>query len=197
MLGPDNNDGELQPFSHADEERALARHLGVHRFVDGWLETYAKGVERRVREAHKSTMSNLLNTDARYGVGTTEYMRSVGGYAITLECGQHNDPRAPEVAYHAILNSLSFLNMIDKPAPAAVTNIEALHLCEVIDKIDDNDKFSREWASFDKLRAGDLIGTRHDGTPITAAYDGHIVFPNPNAVTGQEWFYLAKAERQN
>lgn len=35
-------------------------------------------------------------------VGTTEYMRSTGGYALTLECGQHDDPQAPEVAYCAI-----------------------------------------------------------------------------------------------
>jgi predicted deacylase len=192
MVGPENNQGELQPFSHAAEEKALARHLGVRRFVDGWLETYAKGVARRVREAHKSTMANLLNTDTRYGVGTTEYMRSVGGYALTLECGQHNDPRAPEVAYRAILNTLSLLKIIDMPVPAPVPDIETLHLCEVIDKIDDNDTFSKEWFSFDPLHAGDLIGTRHDGTRITADYDGFIVFPNPNAVTGQEWFYLAK-----
>lgn len=193
MVGPDNNQGELEPFSHAAEEKTLARHLGVHRFVDGWLDTYAKGVARRVRDAHKSTMSNLLNTDARYGVGTTEYMRSVGGYGLTLECGQHNDPNAPEVGYRAILNTLALLKIIDAPIPAPITNGESLHLCEVIDKTDDNDKFSREWASFDRLNAGDVIGTRHDGTQITTAYDGFIVFPNPNAVTGQEWFYLAKA----
>jgi hypothetical protein len=34
----------------------------------------------------------------RYGVGTTEYMRSAGGYALTLECGHHADPAAPDVA---------------------------------------------------------------------------------------------------
>ncbi|MGZ3158415.1 MAG: succinylglutamate desuccinylase [Burkholderiaceae bacterium] len=193
MVGPDNNQGELEPFSHAVEEKALARHLGVTRFVDGWLDTYAKGVARRVRDGHHSTLSNVLNTDARYGVGTTEYMRTVGGYGLTLECGQHNDPAAPEVGYRAILNTLSFLKMIDAPPPKPISNGESLHLCDVIDKIDDNDKFCREWASYDRLQAGDLIGTRHDGTPITATYDGFIVFPNPNAVTGQEWFYLAKA----
>ncbi|HEY8100920.1 MAG TPA: succinylglutamate desuccinylase/aspartoacylase family protein [Burkholderiaceae bacterium] len=193
MVGPDNNQGALEPFAHATEEKALARHLGVRRFVDGWLDTYAKGVARRVRDAHKSTMSNLLNTDARYGVGTTEYMRSVGGYGLTLECGQHNDPNAPEVGYRAILNTLSFLKMIDAPIPTPISNGESLHLCDVIDKIDDNDRFSREWASYDRLSAGDVIGTRHGGASITASYDGFIVFPNPNAVTGQEWFYLAKA----
>ncbi|MDP1925649.1 MAG: succinylglutamate desuccinylase, partial [Thiobacillus sp.] len=32
----------------------------------------------------------------------------------------------------------------------------------------------------------------HDGTPVRADNDGYIVFPNPNAQPGQEWFYLAK-----
>jgi hypothetical protein len=135
----------------------------------------------------------LLNTDARYGVGTTEYMRTVGGYSLTLECGQHNDPRAPEVAYRAILNTLAFLKLTDHPTPAMVDKIESLHLCEVIDKMHANDVLSREWASFDPLRAGEVIGVRSDGTKIIATSDGFIVFPNPNAVVGQEWFYLAEA----
>ncbi len=44
MVGPRNNDGPLQPFQHEDKERALARRLGVRRFVDGWLQTSGAGV---------------------------------------------------------------------------------------------------------------------------------------------------------
>jgi succinylglutamate desuccinylase len=50
----------------------------------------------------------------------------------------------------------------------------------------------RGWSSFDRLRAGEVIGTRHDGRPVLADSDGYIVFPNPNALPGQEWFYLAR-----
>src|SRR5205814_4452389 len=105
MLGPLDNEGDLQPFGHSHAERAMARHLGVKRFVDGWLETYANGVARRVKEGTGSE----LNRSPIYGVGTTEYMRSVGGYAVTLECGQHEDPSSAEVAYRAIHNVLPFL----------------------------------------------------------------------------------------
>jgi len=28
---------------------------------------------------------------------------------------------------------------------------------------------------------------------VTADCDGYIVFPNPNAQPGQEWFYLARS----
>jgi len=51
---------------------------------------------------------------------------------------------------------------------------------------------ARDWASFDHVRAGEVIGMRHDGAPVLADRDGYIVFPNPNALPGQEWFYLAR-----
>ncbi len=191
MLGPDNNSGTLEPFARAEEEQALARRLGVRRFVDGWLDTYARGVARRACDA-AGQGAPALNLDPRYGVGTTEYMRSVGGYALTLECGRHDDPRAPDVAYRAILNTLSFLGLSNGPAVPALSEIEALRICEVIDKQHRDDRFARDWASFDRLQAGDAIGTRHDGTPLLAERDGFILFPNPKAEAGQEWFYLAQ-----
>ena len=193
-LGPENNTGTLEPFSQAALEESLARRLGVSRFMDGWLDTYARGVARRVKATGAtSERVALLNTDPRYGVGTTEYMRTVGGCSITLECGQHADPAAPEVAYRAILNALAFLGLADLPKPAPAAVMDALRLFEVIDKADKEDAFAREWSSFDRLNKGDLIGTRKDGSKVLAEEDGYIVFPNPAAMAGQEWFYLAKA----
>ena len=193
MLGPENNSGSLQPFKHFEKERALAKRLGVHRFVDGWLSTYAKGVERRVRAAASGCIrGGTINTDPRYGVGTTEYMRSVGGYAITLECGAHDDPSSPEVGYRAILNALAFLGITASPLPPPVEKYEALRMVEVYDKNNVGDTFSRAWASFDPLRNGDLIGTRQDGTQLFAQDDGCILFPDAKAEAGNEWFYLTK-----
>ena len=193
MLGPENNTGKLQPFKHFEKERALAKRLGVHRFVDGWLNTYAKGVERRVsQKGVTADRANQLNTDPRYGVGTTEYMRAAGGYAITLECGAHDDPSSPEVGYRAILNTLAFLGITSSPTPAPVEKYEALRMVEVFDKNEVGDTFSRAWASFDPLREGDLIAKRQDGTRLLAEDDGCILFPDANAEPGHEWFYLTK-----
>ena len=193
MLGPADNDGALEPFAHHAEERALAMRLGVRRFVDGWLTTYATGVERRIAKMRASgRQPNRLTADRRYGVGTTEYMRSVGGYAITLECGQHEDPAAPDVGYRAILNTLAHLGLSDAPPPPAVTDIESLSLFDVIDRAHPDDAFSREWSSFNRLARGDLVGTRHDGTPVAAQMDGYIMFPDAKAEVGNEWFYLAR-----
>jgi predicted deacylase len=191
MVGPQDNDGALQPFRHAQKERALALRLGVRRFVDGWLATYGQGVQRRMRLGDGAQLETVL----RYGVGTTEYMRSTGGYALTLECGQHADPAAPDVAYRAIVNTLAFLKLIDapEPAPVAPEQMEALSMVAVHDKTDAGDRFSRGWTSFDTVARGDQIGVRADGTPVTAELDGRILFPDANASAHHEWFYLTRA----
>ena len=192
MLGPQNNAGTLEPFTRAAEEEALVRCLGPKRIVEGWLSAFAMGVQERLARTQPNERAQLLSTDPLYGVGTTEYMRTQGGYSITLECGQHNDPQAPEVAYRAIRNTLAHLGLVDGPAPALNTDVELLRLTQVVDRLHANDAFSREWSSFDAVAAGSCIAVRHDGTPVVAQEDGYIVFPNPRAPAGNEWFYLAQ-----
>jgi uncharacterized protein len=187
-FGPLDNEGPLEPFRHSAKERAFARSLGVTRFVEGWLSTYARGVERRANAGY----GGPLNSDPKYGVGTTEYMRSVGGYAVTLECGQHDDPRSVDVAHRAIHNALAHLGMSGAATPPSAQDYELLRLREVIDRLHPGDRFAREWSSFDPVRAGDIVGHRHDGTAVTADRDGWIVFPDRNAQPGNEWFYLAE-----
>lgn len=193
MLGPRDNSGSLEPFRHAAAETQLAAHLGVSRVVEGWLDTYALGVRRR-RE--KKPDANPLLLDAAYGVGTTEYMRSRGGYGVTLECGQHDDPQAPEVAYRAIHQTLALLNLIDAKPETPAQTFEVLRLEDVIDLEDSSDAFVREWQSFDPVKAGDLIGHRHDGSEVRVEHDGFIVFPNPRALPGNEWFYFARLSQR-
>jgi uncharacterized protein len=189
-VGPENNEGALQPFKFADQEFALVKRLGVDRVVDGWLPTYAAGVERR--RANRPAELDATELDPQYGVGTTEYMRTVGGWAITLECGQHSDPEAPNVGYAAIRNAMAHLGIVNEPPPAP-RSMEGLTLYEVIDKVHVDDAFSRPWQSFDALKKDEIIGIRLSGEKVRAPDDGWIVFPNANAASGNEWFYLAKA----
>ena len=192
MIGPANNIGALEPFTHAHQEQSLALRLGPRRIVEGWLSTYATGVQDRMARTPPTDRTGLLSTDPSYGVGTTEYMRSQGGYAVTLECGQHAAPAAPDVAYCAIRNTLAHLGLVEDADPAPCNDVEFLRLSQVIDRHHDDDKFVQVWSSFDPVQAGQRIGTRHDGTPVLASADGYIVFPNGNATKGNEWFYLAQ-----
>lgn len=189
MLGPRNNSGTLEPFAQAELEERMVTHLGPARVVEGWLDTYARGVQRR----RDRGVTAPLQTDWAYGVGTTEFMRAQGGCSVTLECGQHVDPDAPAVAYRAITQTLALLGMTDSVAlqpPAG--QYQVLQLVDVTDRFDVGDRFVRDWRSFDEVAAGELIGVRHDGTPVKAEEDGFVVFPNTGALVGNEWFYFAK-----
>ncbi len=192
FLGPPDNAGPVEPFAHAAAEEALALRLGVGRAVDGWLTTYAAGIERR-RALAAALPDAELDLDPAYGIGTTEYMRSLGGWALTLECGRHDDPEAPEVAYRAIVRTLAHLGLSDAPDPAPAEAMQTLRLSEVVDKMNAGDAFAKAWRSFDRVAAGERIGTRADGSAVVAPFAGFIVFPNAAAEAGQEWFYIARA----
>lgn len=194
MIGPQNNSGALEPFNKAAEEMQLARCTGAPRIVEGWLDTYARGVQRRASAPPSagSMRAQTLVANPNYGVGTTEYMRSRGGYGVTLECGQHDDPQAVQVARHAILQTLALLGMVSQPLETSTAEREILRLVDVTDREHAGDSFTREWRSFDAVKAGEVIGTRYSGAEVKAPHDGFVVFPNPRAEPGQEWFYMAK-----
>ncbi len=189
LRGPPDNDGTLEPFAHAVAEGRLAECLGPTRIVEGWMTVYAEGAARRRACGMKD------DADASYGIGTTEYMRSQGGYAVTLECGQHEDPAAPQVAYHAIRRAVALLGLAEwpdfEPLPRGGA-FERLRLATVVDREHANDRLVRPWASFDALRAGEPVAERADGTFWRAPRDGRVVFPDPSARPGHEWFYFAE-----
>jgi len=212
LVGPTDNDGPLEPFAHAMHEESLARRLGVDRVVHGWLRTYADGVARRRAHAQSLTLARAqaagrttasssagangdaasLDLDWRFGIGTTEYMRQCGGWALTLECGAHEDPRAPAVAASAIRRTLAHLGLVDAPPPAPAPRIEGLRLVEAVDRWHRADRWTRDWRPFDPVAAGEVIAVRRDGSALRAAHAGRIVFPNPYATIGEEWYYLAE-----
>jgi len=188
MIGPRDNTGPLEPFERAFEEGQLALHLGTSCVVEGWLDIYADGITQRGQPLTEEALA--------FGWGTNEFMRSQGGYGVTLECGQHHDPAAPDVAYRAIHAALRLLGMtagspMPHQPPTGVAAPQLLRLRSVTDRLHIEDHFAREWATFDPLRTGELIGTRHDGTPVRAEGEGFIVFPNAEASPATEWFYFA------
>jgi len=193
LRGPADNGGALEPFGRAADEARLAAHVGVRRIVDGWMEVYAAGVARR---RTLRLTPEAVNEDPAYGVGTTEYMRTVGGYAVTLECGQHEDPAAPEAARHAIRQTLALLEIAALPLAPPRGPFECLTLATVVDRHAAADRFVKDWTSFDRLSAGELIAVRADGVEVRAPEAGYIVFPDHAALPGHEWFYLTRPSRR-
>ena len=179
MVGPSNNTGPREPFARAAEELALARALGVPQVVEGWLEVYDRAARAR---------GEPLDDE---GIGTNEYMRSQGGYAVTLESGLHDDPDAVDVAERALHGALAHLGLAEVSAPARFGG-PATRLKEVVLRADPGDRLARDWHSFDPVAAGEVIAVRADGTPLVAPKAGCVLFPLPGAEVGQEWFYLAE-----
>jgi predicted deacylase len=186
FFGPDDNDDDLEPFRRSPEESRLARAVGPRRLVYGWLPAYARGAQRRP------------GGRIAYGIGTTEYMRSQGGYAVTVECGQHADPAAPAVARAAIDNAIALLGLESSGPvfPAPSFDHELIEMSEVFDRQSAEDRFARTWRSFDPVEAGEPIAYRAAGEAIVAPEDGYVVFPSPKAVPGREWFYFARPGRR-
>ena len=181
MVGPRNNSGAREPFARAAEEMALARALGAQQVVEGWLEVYDRAAGLR----------GELPDDE--GIGTNEYMRSQGGYAVTIECGQHEDPEAIDAATRAIHGALAHLELAHVLAPPRYAG-PAARLKDVVLRESPADRLAQDWHSFDAVQAGDVIAHRADGTPVAAPYDGCVLFPHPEAEVGQELFYLAEPD---
>ena len=181
MVGPRDNPGPREPFARAGEEMALARALGAQQVVEGWLDVYDRAARARGSEPDDD------------GIGTNEYMRSQGGYAVTLECGQHDDPDAIDVAEHALHGALAHLGLAQVDAPARFAGAP-VRLHDVWLRESEGDRLVRDWRSFDAVQAGDVIGVRADGRAVPAPRAGCVLFSHPGAQVGQEWFYLAAPE---
>jgi predicted deacylase len=163
------------------DELAYAKSLGVSDFVYGWAEAYGGG-------------------GGKESQGTTEYARTRGALAVTLECGQHLNADAADVGYRAILMALSHLGMLDAscPAasglgqPAAAADLRCVRMKSVFYR-DEGASFCKPWRHFDAVAKGEAIASYANGETLVAPEDGFIVLPKEAAATGGEWFYFGTA----
>ena len=162
-------DGEPFCFANDMDDMRLMdfiRATGAPFVITGWDDLY-----------DASTDSSTEDCAARAGV-----------IATTLECGGHDAPQSPIVAYNAALGVMQHLGIIDSTPIAK--NLTRIHMTEVY--YFNGGRLARDWRTFDIVRTGDVIALDARGTEIIAPVDGCIVLPNPNAKMGEEWFYIAK-----
>jgi uncharacterized protein len=173
--------GEAYVFIDPPDARALefAAALGVNTALSNFAGAYALSEGGPVQPPD-------------WSIGTTEYAHSHGALSVTLECGQHQDPAAPEIAYQAILGAMRFLNMLaptTKPAPEPVKHIRV----EKVFYRPAGGEFAQDWYDLDLVPKGTLIAQRGDGSAIIADRDYVMIIPCPDAAIGDEWFYLGVA----
>ena len=185
FAGPEDNRGTVEPFAQGEAEWRFASCLGPGLLIHGWLDGYGRYLAER--QAHGFPVPSLAE-----GIGTTEYMRFAGGIAVTIECGQHDDLQAGDVAEAAIGRALAHLGLTDAPPPAA-TATRAIRMVEAYLCREPGDRLEPGFRTGGAVAAGQLLARRADGGALTAPRDGYLVFPNAKAEPGQLLCYFGVA----
>jgi hypothetical protein len=164
-------------------ERDFALSLGVNDFIYGWQQAY----DAPTLDAAAAEQAKLES------MGTTEYARQQGAIAVTLECGQHLNADAADVAYQAMINALGFLNMLDHAVVARAAQPRCVRMQRVFYR-PEQAIFAKPWRHFDAVKTGEAMATLADGSTIDAPANGYIVLPKADVDTGSEWFYFGVAD---
>ena len=193
FLGPENNVGGVEPFEQAEEETAFAQSLGAKICVFGWLTAY-EGFIKQQNSFFDSSPSIEEETapraDISLGFGTVENFRRMGGFGVTIECGNHADPEAPERAYRAIIGAMGHLGILSKAEPSSSFE-KSYHLRQVVLRQSARDMLSHDWEIFDPISKGDLLGHRSNGEAVVSEQDGAIIFTYPSTKAGGPLVYVA------
>lgn len=148
----------------------LANATGLSDFIYGWSELYAETEQ---------------NSD------TISYTNSVGVAGVTIECGQHDDPKSFSVACASIINILNTYGVIKSTTPHIYNKeVSAYSMQKIYFKKHRDDTLVKNFKNFDLIKAGELIAKRENGEKITSETKGYIMLPNDSVEKGQEWFYF-------
>jgi predicted deacylase len=163
------------------EEIAFSRALAAPLYVYGWAAAFSD--------------NNASKEQRLASLGTTDYVRANkhSGIAVTLECGNHDNPNNVDIAIRAIHNALLHFGLIAgelQNAPQIDAQL-AIQMKAVYYK-NKAGSMVRNFQHGELLAAHQLIAVYDDGEKITAPYDCYIILPKNNldAQIGAEWFYL-------
>ncbi len=112
-----------------------------------------------------------------------------GKPALSVECGQHQDPRTAEAAWEIMLHFLGAIGLTDHE-PASVDGAGYALFARVV-KPTLGFQLAKSFESFDVLGAGELLGSG-DGVRISVDREAVLLLPTPNAVRGEDIVYLAQ-----
>jgi predicted deacylase len=181
LLDLHSSTGDGGPYLFIDhdtpENKNLAKATGLDRWVVGWTELYA-------------SLGSIESYD------TTGYMHANGKAGILIECGQHADPDAPQIAYQCLRRVLHALGLLafDSFKPHSANSVARISHVILREK---QGRFTQEWVNFDPVRKGQPVIAYDDGSFATAPFDGFILLPRKNAKPNEEWIYFGAPESQS
>jgi predicted deacylase len=200
FVGPEKPTA-LEPFALSTEELNFAKALGVQRMVYGWLAAYDRFVTEQEALIQRLGPGKVEPADVakrNFGIGTTEYFRSLGGrYGVTAECGNHLDEAAVATARQTILSAMAFLGLTKNTGQNVSCGFaESYRFERIFVREDMEDRLARPFSSFDPVKAGETIGLRKNGTPVVAPSDGAVIFSYADTPVGTEWIYFASESQR-
>jgi hypothetical protein len=87
------------------------------------------------------------------------------------------------------VRALRHLRLTDAEPPS-ITVERAIEIVDVVLCHSAGDRLVREWRTGDPVKAGEIIATRQDGSPLAAPADGFVIFPHANARPMDEMYYF-------
>ncbi|MDB5492191.1 MAG: succinylglutamate desuccinylase [Micavibrio sp.] len=179
LLDLHSQGSEGKPFVFQDYEdektEGFAQALGVGTILKGWPEMFASEAD--------------LNAGDTVG-----YAHWQGKTAVLVECGQHSDPQAKNVAYKTIMNSMIHLGMLDATGAADRIIPEIIRAQKIVTVPDEGWTLRQKWGHLQDVGKDQVLASNAAGQELKAPCDGVVILPKYAAKKGEEWFYLGIRE---
>ena len=107
---------------------------------------------------------------------------------VAVECGQHDDPTAPEIAYQCALRALAHFGLIAPFSPARAAR--RLVVTTAVKRTSASFRFARPLRGLEPLGAGTLLGY-DDQLALSVRQACRVIMPNEAAAIGEDLAYLA------
>jgi len=144
-----------EPFLVAEQHAAgFYAQLGLPYIISGW----------------GKFSSGPIGGDAE------NYANTHGAKAATLESGSHFEKRSNDVAYRAVLSTLSLLDMIERVPDQARSETAVIDMYAVVVKEADDFRYAGEVSNFKRLARGDAYAWQA-GKPLAVAEDSYLLIP--------------------
>ena len=111
--------------------------------------------------------------------------------AVSVECGQHEQLEAADVAYACLRRGLDYLGVLPWPEKTAPIACTRLQLRAAVKRPSASFKFVRPLSSMQQMAAGEVIGRDEDIT-LSVHRNCYVIMPNDGVEVGEDMIYIAQ-----